>query len=80
MTSTAFPTLLYPMKTGHITQRKVIAIHPFVSSGKPSLRKSGIMAEVIWRRRKDGEKIAELARDFHIETSEIKAAITYFAA
>jgi uncharacterized protein (DUF433 family) len=74
------PTLVYPMKAGHITQRKVITIHPFVSSGKPSLRKSGIMAEVIWRRKREGEKIAELARDFRLKPSEIKAAITYFAA
>jgi uncharacterized protein (DUF433 family) len=74
------PTLIYPMKAGHVTQKKVITIHPFVSSGKPSLRKSGIMAEVIWRRKREGEKIATLARDFRLKPSEIKAAITYFAA
>jgi uncharacterized protein (DUF433 family) len=38
------------------------------------------MAEVIWMRKREGEKIASLARDFRLKPSEIKAAITYFAA
>jgi len=73
------PNLVYPTRTQK-TQSKVISISPFISSGKPSLRKSGIMAEVIWRRKKEGEKVASLARDFRLKPSEIKAAITYFAA
>jgi uncharacterized protein (DUF433 family) len=74
------PTRLYPMKAGRATQSKTITIYPFVSSGKPSVRGSGIMAEVIWRRKKEGETEKELARDFKLKPSEIKAAITYFAA
>jgi uncharacterized protein (DUF433 family) len=75
-----FPTRLYPMKAGKPTQDKIITIYPFVSSGKPSLRKSGIMAEVIWRRKREGETEKDLARDFKLKPSEVKAAITYFAA
>ncbi len=74
------PTRLYPMKAGKPTQSKVITIYPFVASGKPSIRKSGINAEVIWLRKREGETIKELARDFKLKPSEIKAAITYFAA
>jgi uncharacterized protein (DUF433 family) len=74
------PTILYPMKAGRPTRAKVITIRPLVSAGKPSLRGSGIMAEVIWMRKREGEKIASLARDFRLKPSEIKAAITYFAA
>ncbi len=74
------PTRLYPMKAGKPTQSKVITIYPFVASGKPSIRGSGINAEVIWRRKKEGETEKELARDFNLRLSEIKAAITYFAA
>lgn len=48
------PTVLYPMRAGQTRSRKVITIHPFVSTGKPSLRKSGVMVEVIWRRKKRG--------------------------
>ena len=74
------PTRLYPMKAGKPTQSKVITIYPFVASGKPSIRRSGINAEVIWRRKKEGETEKALARDFKLKPSEIKAAITYFAA
>lgn len=74
------PTVLYPMRPGQSVSSKVITIHPFVSAGKPSLRKSGVMVEVLWRRTKEGERISELARDFRIKPSETKAALTYFAA
>ncbi len=74
------PTRLYPMKTGSVSRSKVITIYPFVASGKPSIRRSGISAEVIWRRKKEGETEKSLARDFRLKPSEIKAALTYFAA
>lgn len=74
--ASGLPTLLYPMKAGG----KTITIHPCISSGKPSLRKSGVMAEVIWRRKREGETVTSLAKDFKTSVGEIKAAITYFAA
>jgi uncharacterized protein (DUF433 family) len=74
------PTRLYPMKAGKPPHAKIITIYPFISSGKPSLRRSGIMAEIIWRRKKEGETEKDLARDFNLKPSEIKAAITDFAA
>jgi uncharacterized protein (DUF433 family) len=78
--ASGLPTRMYPMKAGKPTQGRVITIYPFVASGKPSIRRSGISAEVIWRRKKEGETAASLARDFKLKPSEIKAAITYFAA
>ncbi len=78
--SAGLPTRLYPMKAGKPTQSKVITIYPFVASGKPSIRGSGINAEVIWRRKKEGETEKQLARDFKLKPSDIKAALTYFAA
>ena len=74
------PTRLYPVKVGKHTPKKVITIYPFIASGKPSIRRNGISAEVIWRRKKEGESIKELATDFKLKPSEIEAAITYFAA
>jgi uncharacterized protein (DUF433 family) len=68
------------MKAGHVTPNKVVIIRPYVSAGKPSLRKSGVMVEIIWQRKREGEKVAALARDFRLKPSEVKAAITYFAA
>lgn len=78
--ASGLPTRLYPMKAGRPTHSRVITIYPFVASGKPSIRRSGINAEVIWRRKKEGETEKSLARDFKLKPSEIKAAITYFAA
>jgi uncharacterized protein (DUF433 family) len=78
--ASGLPILLYPMKVGMTEHRKVITIHPFISAGKPSIRKSGIMAEVIWHRKREGETARQLARDFKIPLGEIKAAITYCAA
>ena len=74
------PTRIFPMKAGAKRQRKNIVIHPSLSAGKPSLSKSGVMIEVIWRRKKDGESITNLAKDFRLRPSEIKAAINYYNA
>lgn len=74
------PTRIFPLKAGQRRKKKDIVIHPFVSSGKPSLKHSGVMVEVIWRRKKDGESIENLAKDFRLKPSEIKAAIQYYAA
>ena len=68
------------MKAGQAQRSKVITIHPCISSGKPTLAHSGIMAEVLWRRKEEGEDVKELARDFRLKPSEVKAAIQYFAA
>lgn len=78
--SSGLPTLLYPMRVGAVGRGKIITIHPFISAGKPSLKKSGIMAEVIWHRKREGESMKELSRDFKLPIGEIKAAISYFAA
>jgi uncharacterized protein (DUF433 family) len=73
------PILVYPLRPGQKDKRKLIAINPLVSSGRPALRGSGIMAEVIWNRAiKGNEPIPEIARDFRLKPSEIKAAIKYF--
>jgi uncharacterized protein (DUF433 family) len=74
------PTRIFPLKAGQKRKKKTIVIHPFVSAGKPTLKHSGIMVEVIWRRKKDGESIKNLAKDFRLSPSEIKAAIQYYAA
>jgi uncharacterized protein (DUF433 family) len=74
------PTSIFPMKAGARRQRKDIVIHPFLSAGKPALSKSGVMVETIWRRNKDGESITNLAKDFRLSPSEIKAALQYYAA
>ncbi len=74
------PTRVFPMRTGDSRRKKSIVIHPSISAGKPALSGSGIMVEVIWRRKKAGESIGMLAKDFRLKHSEIKAAIKYYDA
>jgi uncharacterized protein (DUF433 family) len=74
------PTRVYPLKVGSKLGKRAIVIHPFVSAGKPSLAASGVMVEVIWKRKKAGESVDNLAKDFRLKPSEIKAAIKYYAA
>lgn len=69
------PTRIYPLKAGEKHKKKNIVIHPFLSAGKPALKSSGVMVEVIWRRKQDGESIQNLAKDFRLSPGEIKAAI-----
>ena len=59
---------------------KRVAINPFISSGRPALRGSGIMTEVVWNRAKAGESMPVLARDFRLKPSDVKAAIHYCEA
>jgi uncharacterized protein (DUF433 family) len=78
--ATGNPTRVFPMRAGDSRRKKSIVIHPSVSAGKPALSGSGIMVEVIWRRKKAGESIGMLAKDFRLKQSEIKAAIKYYDA
>ena len=78
--SDGLPNRLFPVKAGQAQRRKVISINPGISSGKPALANSGIMAEVLWHRKRAGENVDELARDFRLKHSEVKAAIQFFAA
>jgi uncharacterized protein (DUF433 family) len=74
------PTQFSPIKVQQQVTKRTITINPRVSAGKPSIRGKGIMAEVIWNRKKAGESEGKLAKDFRLKPSEIKAAISYFAA
>lgn len=72
------PLLIYPLRPGHKDRYKRVEINPLVSLGKPALKGSGVMVETIWYRKRAGESIPELARDYRLKPSDIKAAIRYF--
>ena len=57
-----------------------IAFNPLLSSGKPVLRGTGIMVQVLAARKDSGESYSELAQDFGLEQSDIEQAIQEFAA
>jgi len=67
------PIQVYPI----YSKRLVINIR--LSSGKPVVRGTGIMAEILADRRNSGESIPELASDYGLEPIEIEEAIQEFA-
>lgn len=66
---TRMPIQIFPMHSD------VIEIHPFFSSGKPVVKGKGIMLSVLWGRRKTGEPLPEIAKDYGLTTFEVKEAI-----
>jgi len=68
--------ILYPQRGG-----KIVVINPSVSSGRPVIKNTGVLASIIWQRAtRAHEPIERLARDYRLDRSEIEAAIDYFAA
>lgn len=57
-----------------------IAINPLLSSGKPIVRGTGIMISVLIDRKRAGETIPELAKDFGIKPLEVEEAIQEYEA
>ena len=72
---------LYPYLTRHPQQiqsePKVILIDPRISFGKPILVGIGVPTSIVADRKKAGETIADLAKDYGCEASEIEKAIEY---
>jgi uncharacterized protein (DUF433 family) len=72
---------LYPYLHRHPSELenepKLVLIDPRISFGKPLLVGVGVPTAVIANRRAAGESVAELARDYGCEASEIEKAIQY---
>jgi len=72
---------LYPYLRRHPVELenepKLILIDPRISFGKPLLVGVGVPTTVIANRRAAGESIAELAKDYGCEASEIEKTIQY---
>lgn len=69
----SFSPIINPRTKSH----GFIVIDPNLSGGRPVLRGSGIAAEVIAERRKSGESIARLSRDYRLSRRAIEEAVKY---
>jgi len=56
---------------------KSIVIDPLIAFGRPSISGTGIPTNVIAGRFKAGERVIELAKDYGIEETHIKEALSY---
>jgi uncharacterized protein (DUF433 family) len=80
------PIKLYPFTrdTGSdavpASDPRVVVMNPAVSFGRPVIAGTGIPVSSIYERYKAGDSIADLVRDFRLETSAIEEAIRCEAA
>lgn len=68
---------LFP-KSAHTN--RLIVMNPSLSSGRPVVTGSGVLASIIWRRHREGESVETLARDYRLGPDAIKAAIEFTRA
>ena len=55
-----------------------IVIDPELAAVRPVVRGTGIPAEIIAKRKKSGESVALLAKDYRITRRSVEEAIKYF--
>jgi len=72
------PIRFSPLRDENATGRGFIVIDPQLSTGRPVIRGTGIVAEIISKRRRSGESIASLAKDYRISRRAIEEAVSYF--
>jgi uncharacterized protein (DUF433 family) len=59
---------------------RVVVMNPAVSFGRPVVAGTGIPVSAIYERYKAGDSVADLARDFRLETGAVEEAIRCEAA
>ncbi len=73
------PIEIQPMRPKTL-QPSPVVIDPYISSGKPVIKSTGIVASVVWQRASAGESIPDLAIDYGLDESEIAKVVRYFDA
>jgi uncharacterized protein (DUF433 family) len=78
--SKGMPLRFNPLKgkADRVKGKGLIVIDPDLSSGRPVIKGTGIAAEVISKRKKSGESLTLLARDYRVSVRAIKEAVRYF--
>jgi uncharacterized protein (DUF433 family) len=80
------PIRLYPFtrdtqaETAAACNPRVVVMNPAVSFGRPVIARTGIPVSSVYERYKAGDSVADLARDYRLETGAIEEAIRCEAA
>lgn len=74
------PLRIRPLRTVRERGRGFIVIDPKIAAGSPVVVGTGIMAEVIAKRKKSGESETRLAKDYRISRRAVQEAIKYYEA
>lgn len=72
------PVRFSPLRSQRERGKGYIVIDPDLAAGRPVVRGTGIPAEIIARRKKSGESVTLLARDYRISRRAVEEAIKYF--
>lgn len=72
------PARLYPFASGGTEDApRPIVIEPGLSAGRPVISGTGLAAEIVAERRRAGESVRALARDYGRPPEEIEAAVRF---
>jgi uncharacterized protein (DUF433 family) len=74
------PVRFSPLHTHRERGKGYIVIDPDFASGRPTIKGTGIAAEVIAKRKGSGESEAQLAKDYRISRRAVKEAVRYFTS
>jgi uncharacterized protein (DUF433 family) len=72
------PVRFSPLRSQRERGKGYIIIDPDLAAGRPVVRGTGIPAEIIARRKKSGESVSLLARDYRVSRRAVEEAIKYF--
>ena len=78
MDSDKMPVRFSPVRTIHSRGKGLIVIDPELSCGRPVIRGTGVVAEIIANRKESGDSIASLVKDYGITRRAVEEAIRYF--
>jgi uncharacterized protein (DUF433 family) len=68
------PVRLFPIRSDHI----VLDVN--LCGGRPVVKGTGVLARMIWSRRKAGDSTRRLAKDFRIKVQDVQEAIRFIEA
>jgi uncharacterized protein (DUF433 family) len=77
--SEGFAARLYPVRATSHKPRSVV-IDPQISFGRPVIAGTGITASVLWHRKRLGEKIDDISKDYGLDKVAVEEAISYYQA
>jgi uncharacterized protein (DUF433 family) len=70
---------LFPVRASQMNGPRVV-IDPKLSFGRPVLVGTGITASVLWHRRRLGENIDAISKDYGLDRGAVEEAISYYTA
>jgi uncharacterized protein (DUF433 family) len=70
---------LFPVRASQMNGPRIV-IDPKISFGRPVVSGTGITASVLWHRKRLGEQIADISKDYGLDRSAVEEAISYYKA